>query len=74
MDQENGNVGAMQSRRDERSRCGMDELVAQGPDPGVEIRVEQGPTQTVNPRWEIGTRNASTAIVILADDLGAWQE
>ena len=69
MDQENGDVGAMSSRRDERSRCGMDELVAQGPDPGIEIPVEQGPTQTVNPCWKIGPRNASTAIVILADEL-----
>ena len=69
MDQENGGVGAMSSCRDERSRCGMDELVPQGPDPGIKIRVEQGPTQTVNPRWKIGPRNASTAIVVLADEV-----
>src|ERR1035438_9800645 len=69
MDQENGDVGAMSCCRNERSRCGMDKLVAQGPDPGIEIRVEQGPTQTINPRWKIGPRNASTAIVILADEL-----
>ena len=69
MNEEDGDVGAMLFRRDERSRCSVEELVTQGPDPGIEIRVEQGPTESINPRREIGPRNGSTAIVIFADKL-----
>ena len=69
MNEENGDVSTVLLRRDERSRCSVEKLVTQGPDPGIEIRVEQGLTESINPRREIGPRNSSPAIVIFADKL-----
>ena len=69
MNEEDGDVSAVLLRRDERSRCSVEKLVTQGPDPEIEIRVEQGLTESINPRREIGPRNGSTAIVIFADKL-----
>ncbi len=50
MDEEDGNISVMLLCRDERCRGRMEELVAERPDLGIEIRVEYGPTEGVNPR------------------------
>ena len=50
MDDEDGNISVMLLCCDKRSRGGMEELVAERPDFGIEIRVEYGPTEGINPR------------------------